>query len=482
MLFGPKFACLVFSDTFLKVASAKPTAKGLKIFYLNKKTLPAGAVTNGRIADINLFKEALKTFFLENYEQLKTRSLVLGLNEQEVFASAVRFEKNPKDLIEGVREKIAEKLPFDSASAAIFCREVVHRTYQVAAIQAEILQAAASVFKEVGFSLKALVPIPLIFPRLVGQRKTPYLFICAEEGDLIYVLVIRNTVAFSSTVKLKKPVAESEKEVIKIANEIIEEEYPEQSNEPLKDIYLLGKEPESLNRFFKTQNFNTEAVSLTKLPLKQAGYNLADFSRVLSLSFYDDSVLGIRDFEASKIIKSKGIQSKKGPSRLKYFVFVLLGLILSAALFFFWPALKEVFLQIRAGRETVEPTKIATTTSVPKSKEATSPAEKKAATASPLPTKEIKKSDFKIQVLNGTGKSGVAGGARDFLVARGYNVVSTGNAANFNYQTTTLQAKENAQEIVDLLTNDLKERYTVTVGLPLPEGSPFDIIIIIGGE
>jgi len=482
MLFGPKFASLVFSDTFIKVASAKPTAKGLKIFYLNKKTLPVGAVTNGRIADINLFKEALKTFFLENYEQLKTRSLALGLNEQEVFLSAIRFEEKPKNLIEEIRGKIADKLPFDPAAAAIFYQEASHRVYQVVAIQAEILQTTASVFQEVGFSLKALIPIPLIFPRLVGQREAPYLFISSEGEDLIYALVIKNTVAFSSTVKLKKPIVESEKEIIRLAKEIIEEEYPEKGNEPLKNIHLLGKNVESLNMFFRTQNFNTEVISLSSLPLKQSGYNLADFSRVLSLSFYDDSVLAIRNFSISKISRAKSTQSKKGRSPLKYFIFVLLILFLAAGLFLFWPNLKEMFLNITQGQKVAAPPKVATAASIPKSKEATPAAEKKAATASPQLQEEIKKSDFKIQVLNGTGKAGAASGARDFLVAKGYNVVNVGNASNFNYQTSFVQVKQSKQQITDLLTNDLKERYTVTVGLPLAEGTPFDIIIIIGGK
>jgi hypothetical protein len=149
------------------------------------------------------------------------------------------------------------------------------------------------------------------------------------------------------------------------------------------------------------------------------------------------------------------------------------------ALFFYWPYFKELPLLKKQSPSTGS-AKVATLTAKPK--EATGSAGKKEATPSARIKEEINKADFKIQILNGTGKTGSANQARDLLVAKGYHVVSTGNAANFNYQTSILQAKEGDQEIVDLLTNDLKERYTVTVGLPLPEGSPFDIIIIIGGK
>ncbi|MBN1897137.1 MAG: LCP family protein [Spirochaetes bacterium] len=47
-------------------------------------------------------------------------------------------------------------------------------------------------------------------------------------------------------------------------------------------------------------------------------------------------------------------------------------------------------------------------------------------------------SEIKVQVLNGSGKSGVARSARDKLVRNGFNVVEFGNADSQNYQNTII--------------------------------------------
>lgn len=473
MLFGPKFACLTFSDTNLKILTAKTGTKGVKVYYLAKKALPEGVVLNGQIVDENLFAEALKAFFLENYERLKTRTLVLGLNETEVFLSTAYFDENPKNLKKAIEEKIAPKLPFDLASSYLTYHEISQRMYQVAAAKAEVLQQLTTLFESVGFSLKAIVPIPLSFFKLVGPSQTPYLFVSQEE-DLIYSLVVNNSVAFSSTTRLRKTTADSEKEIIKIAREIIEEEYTPRKTEPLQDVFIIGKDAEFIKAFFTSQNFNVKIVNPPTRLSRQAQGDAADFSRCIALSFHDRAVLSfprLANFKPKEAAKAP-IQSKK--SGLKYLILIL-TIGLAAALFLLWPTIKEFFFQ--KGEKYSEPTKVATTTPLPGSKAATP-----SATESAKPNSSINKADFKIQVLNGTGKVGVATNMRDFLVSKGYTVVGVGNADNFNYQTSFVRTKESKKEAADLLTKDLAERYAISVGSPLSEGEQFDILIIVGGD
>ena len=104
------------------------------------------------------------------------------------------------------------------------------------------------------------------------------------------------------------------------------------------------------------------------------------------------------------------------------------------------------------------------------------------ATESAKPSSVINKADFKIQVLNGTGKVGAATSMRDFLVSKGYTVVGVGNADSYNYQLTTVRIKESKKEVTEHLTKDLEERYAINVGSPLSEGEQFDILIIVGGD
>ena len=476
MLFGPKFACLTFSDTNLKILTAKTGAKGVKVYYFAKKPLPEGIVLNGQIVDENLFNEALKAFFLENYDGLKTRNLVLGLNETEVFLTTVSFDKKPKNLTKAIEEKIAPKLPFDLTTSYLTYHEISERTYQVAAAKAEVLQQLTSLFEGAGFSLKAIVPTPLSFFKLVGPLRTPYLFVSQEE-DLIYSLVGNNGIAFSSTARLKKQAIDNEKEIIKLAEEIIEEEYNPGKTEPLQNVFVLGKDAEFIKTFFDSQNFNAQGVNPPVRLSRQVQGDAADFSRCIALSFFDKTVFSFPKLANFKPKEVSRVPKESKKSNLKYLAIPLV-IALAAALFLLWPTIKEFFFQ-NDGKY-IEPTKVATNTSLPK--QATPPADQSVATPSTQPKEQINKAGFKIQVLNGTGKVGAATNMRDFLVSKGYSVVGTGNADNFNYQLTIIRLKESKKEITEHLTKDLEERYAISVGSPLSEGESFDILIIVGGD
>lgn len=477
MLFGPKFACLVFSDTNIKIATARPAGKSVRVLYLAQKSLPEGLVANGRIIDESLFKEALRTFFLENYERLGTRNLVLGLNEQDVFLYRVSFAEKPKNLKQAIEEKIAPKTPFDLSKACLVYREISHGTYQVAAVEAAILEQLGNLFAEVGFSIKAIVPLPLAFLKLAGSSQTSYLFVSQAE-DLIYSLVVGNTVAFSSTAKLKRATVDSENEIIKVAKEIIEEEYNPLSNQPLRDVFIAGKDAQFIKSFFSNQGFNTYLANPSTKLTKQARGEPLDFSRCLVLSFYDATILSFPKLTDYKPTQPSQPAKNRPSSKLKYFL-LLIFLVLAATLFFSWPTVRKVLFK----RGTpAEPTNISTTSSSLKQKEATSSSGKTAATPSAQLEAPISKASYRIQVLNGTGKSGEATKMRDFLVSEGYNVVGVGNASNFNYKETLVQIKESKKAVTATLTKDLQERYSISISSPLSEGESFDILIVVGGD
>ena len=480
MIFGPKFATLVFTDTAIKVVSAHPTSRGFKISFIAKKNLPPQVVFNGRVINQNFFREALKTFFLENYDRLKTRNIILGLNEQEAFLTNIRFDKKPRKLREEIYARLTPNLPFNLNEAVVVYKEIAPGSYQVVTSKIETLRQLSSIVEDAGFSLKAIVPIPIIFPKLVGLKKPPYLFISSEE-DLIYTLIIDETVVFSSTKRLKKPLAQSEKEVLMIAQELLELEYKKIHQVPLKTVFVYGRGTEFLKSFFAAQSYNTQIVFDSSESSKKTGYDFADYSRAIALSYYNDSILVLPKMEAQKKIQAPTKPRGERRFNLLYLLLPLIVIGVLAAAFFFWPNIKEAFLTQRNQVDTTsqkESTQGATT----KQKEATSEAEKKQATPSSKPKKVINKKDYTIQVLNGSGTAGAAGQARDFLTSKGYLVKNLGNADNFNYAKTTLRIKKSKKAISDLLTKDLKPRYAITVGSPLPEGEQFDIVIIVGGE
>ncbi|OGY28427.1 MAG: hypothetical protein A2Z42_00570 [Candidatus Woykebacteria bacterium RBG_19FT_COMBO_43_10] len=477
-MFGAKIITLTFTDAAIKAVSARPTSKGFKISFLGKKNLPPSTVFNGRIINESIFQEALKTFYLENYGKLKSRDIVLALNEPEVFVTGIKFNENPKDITEAINSRLSSLLPFELNEASTRYNQASPGNYQVAAAKTATLNQLSRVVRDASLSLVAIVPLPIIFPRLIGSQRTPYLFISSEE-DLVFSLVVDNIVVFSSTYTLKNQLAESEKEVLLAVSEIIELEYKKYVQEPLKNVFVYGKGTEFLKSFLNAKNFNTQIILDSGESSKQTGYDFADYSRAIALSYYDNGILSFPKLETSKNISSTSNLTKRRRFHPLYLILPLIALVIAVGILL-WPNFKEVFLS--PSKDNGVPISKETTASSQKQKEATEEAKKKASIPSPEPKKEPNKKDFSVRILNGSGLAGAAGKMRDFLSSKGYTVESVGNAENFNYQTTTVQIKTSKKDISSLLTKDLEERYSINIGPPLSEGEQFDILLIVGGE
>lgn len=100
---------------------------------------------------------------------------------------------------------------------------------------------------------------------------------------------------------------------------------------------------------------------------------------------------------------------------------------------------------------------------------------------SPVDKSGLDRSKLSIIVQNGSGIEGVAGKAANILKELGYNVASTGNADNYNYQGVTIKVKKEKSEFLDLLKKDLSKDYVISASSSdLSSSSPSDVVIIIG--
>ncbi|OGK19196.1 hypothetical protein A3D80_02295 [Candidatus Roizmanbacteria bacterium RIFCSPHIGHO2_02_FULL_40_13b] len=98
------------------------------------------------------------------------------------------------------------------------------------------------------------------------------------------------------------------------------------------------------------------------------------------------------------------------------------------------------------------------------------------------PEQTVNKADIKIKILNGSGVVGEAGKVQKILEGADFTVESTGNADNYDYKTTEIQAKETVSStITDELTELLQADYTVSTSL-LDSEETEDIIIIVGSR
>lgn len=107
------------------------------------------------------------------------------------------------------------------------------------------------------------------------------------------------------------------------------------------------------------------------------------------------------------------------------------------------------------------------------------------ATSTPAPTAssaaDLKRSDLSLEVLNGTGESGLASEAKTFLEDKGYSVDNIDNAKVFGATETQISIKDSKKGYIDLLKSDLSEKYPVASdSTGLSADSQYDAVITIG--
>lgn len=149
-------------------------------------------------------------------------------------------------------------------------------------------------------------------------------------------------------------------------------------------------------------------------------------------------------------------QSSTSKSRKTLYLIVILVLMFVAAAVFFRSQIKN--LVVGQPQPTPAPT----------------------ATPEPTPTPNpLIRSEWKLEVLNGTTTSGLAKKLADKLKELGYPVVKVGNAGKSSYETTQIFVRGELMEKVDLVVLDLKDIVKIaSVAGELTEGTASARIII----
>lgn len=101
-------------------------------------------------------------------------------------------------------------------------------------------------------------------------------------------------------------------------------------------------------------------------------------------------------------------------------------------------------------------------------------------TVIPTPT-PLNKADLKIQILNGSGTTGVATRAQVFLTEDGWVIDTVANADRYDYENTQIKIKKSKEVFAEMLKTKLSEKYAVAdvIG-ELSEDNSVDAIVIIG--
>ena len=104
-------------------------------------------------------------------------------------------------------------------------------------------------------------------------------------------------------------------------------------------------------------------------------------------------------------------------------------------------------------------------------------------TTTPEPKSEVDRSKVKLQVLNGSGVSGLAGKAKTYLEELGYKDVVVGNASVSNLTETTVSVKDSKKDLLGTVIADLAKNYKVAEKTEtLSASSKYDFVITLGSK
>lgn len=105
----------------------------------------------------------------------------------------------------------------------------------------------------------------------------------------------------------------------------------------------------------------------------------------------------------------------------------------------------------------------------------------------PLPTETseitvVNLTDYKLQVLNGAGRGGIAARTRDLLKTAGFANIDIGNADQFDFTDTEVRRKETVVDQVLITIEEALTGYSVVEGDPLEVDANYDVMIIVGSK
>lgn len=109
-------------------------------------------------------------------------------------------------------------------------------------------------------------------------------------------------------------------------------------------------------------------------------------------------------------------------------------------------------------------------------------------TLTPVPTStptpiQPNRADLTIEVLNGGGLPGAGSKMKEALEMKGYTVSAVGNAEKYTYKKTELHTKPSKSSYLELMTDDLKDSYTIgTSSSTVAEDASYDAQVIVGKE
>ena len=441
--------------------------------------LSPGSIEAGVIINSAEIKTKIQNL-IGNISSAKSHRVSILLTEEASFLKVIR-DKKGSDLLED--PKIQEEIPYSLKGSFSTLRLLKNKNIQIVAAKRELISSYQKLFKEVGLEIESLFPEPVVFLKFVEKSQKPSLVISVSGGSVLFVVMAESGIFFSTTKHFKEGVFDN-KVLAGWIKAIMEQEIKPLSSKLDFETLVFG---EHENEIFEELSKSKIVVKILNINLRKVPPQLNDVSKYKRLIITAGLNKHIPGFHVKGIRPASVVSPPSLPwLNLKFVSIGFLSLTIIIALVWLAPQIASLI------QPTNDQTSVPVTTEPPPtiatpSAESTSSAKKdkvvqekpKVEEKKEEPKPVLKRSSLKIEVLNGNGIPGTASEATTFLEGKGYKVISTGNADNYNYTKTELRLKKSRENYRELLTKDLSNRYTVISGTVLEESSSADVQVIV---
>lgn len=490
----------IYLDTHqIKLLYLKKSLLGQYEVSFYSKNFEVNLIENGLPGNIDVIDSAVKKTLEEIPEQpLKEKdiTLILPLEAFAFFRTELPVDVQPSVLDSFIREKAKSQLnvEVDSMDFNYLVQESEgQKQVLFFGIKKETLSAFEQPFKLLDLKVTSIIPESLtyykLFEKTLRKNKKENIWYVTYENDTLEGYVYDS---FGLLDKEKWVASGKDAKV----EEVLQKKGAEYAAKEIKlnRLILSGKQADGIRQDTFTKNVGVWTNPLIRIiPHFYADYlkMLQHDTKPLPILEYDMLIGGFifsqenKDFSLLGKSGSVGLPQISAPSLnlsdkkfpVKNAILFLISFVVTFGILYALSQVKWSSLGIQMpslsgltvpGMNQPTPTPVLDPTVVP---------------PSPTPTPSINREEIRLKVLNGSGISGKATEVKDFFQEKGYGEILTGNAEAFDYETTVVQIKEDADpSIRKYLETDITSQVESPEFETLDEDEAADVVIIVGTD
>lgn len=460
---GKKFLLAFLNNSELRLASFDASSSPVSRKTYDTLPFKQSVIKDSVILDPQSFQSEVSAFFSQKKE-ISSLPVLLVIPEEKIFLKGYELGFGDLEKKDSFRKEFIEEIPFEESELIVHER-MVGRVIEYSAIHKRFADDFQAPFLNQKMPILGMVTVPQVMALDLNPSEKSFL-LAFYDNDFVLALAENTSILFSET----RPMKDGD------------------VNEAMRSFDHFVQHAQAIDVKSISIILGEEAVEdALKLELEQREYLIKEIKKISILDMIADYFSSHKEASADwnliRVDKESLFGSFKFPGMPEDSKKLMQNiLMIVVALLFMGGVGLWTYRMLVPAASTPIPTADEISdepvSTEPVNSESQIPIIEDEVDSEPISVAE--KSDFNIQIFNGTTLAGEAGRLKTVLVDRGFTVSTTGNNEDQTQVVTTIFASSNVPELImtDLRTV-LESRYAEVLVSPSPVMGK-DIHIIIG--